>query len=203
MKNLLTEWREFLNEEAKEISDLALYLTDSFIVLYDYTGVLGYIRKAVYEDPDKYDIEKYIVGVARLGFREGHVTIEEIWAKKGYGPVLYRLAIEQSGRHGITPSKIRGEVSDAASNVWKQFYDEEGKGSQYVRHEPLEKKIHDVEWLDSVYYSDGDEIKKEKAISKHNKIFSPSRDPYEEMFTHFLETADSKLGQEMGEIYPK
>jgi GNAT superfamily N-acetyltransferase len=198
MKNLLTEWRKYLSEEAKEISDLALYLDDGFIILYDYNGVLANIRKSVYEDPDEYDIQKYIVGVVRLGFREGHMTIEEIWAKKGYGPALYRLAIEQSGRAGITPSRLRGEVSTAASNVWKQFYD--GKGAQHVRHEPLENKVHDTEWLDSAYYSEGEKIKKEKALSRHNKIFNSSRDPYEELFTHFLESADSKLGLEMSEI---
>jgi len=202
MKKLLTEWRKFLKEEAKEISDLALYMSDGFIVLYDYLGMLGHIRKAVREDPEKYDIGKYIVGVVRVGHVYKHETIQEIWAKKGYGPLLYRLAIEQAEDVGLSPSRLKREVSPAASNVWKQFYD--GKGAEYVRHEPLEKKVHDIKWLDSVYYSKDDKkIKKEKAISKHNKIFNPSRDPYEEMFTHFLETADSKLGQEMGKIYPK
>ena len=198
MKKLLTEWRKFLNEEAKEISDLALYLADSFIILYDYAGMLANIRKSVYEDPDEYDIEKYIIGVVRLGFREGHLTIEEIWSKKGYGPVLYRLAIEQAGRTGITPSRLKGEISDAASYVWKQFYD--GKGMDYVRHEPLENKVHDIEWLDSAYYSEGEPVNKTKALARHDKIFSKGRDPYEEKLTHLLETADALLREKMEEI---
>ena len=198
MKKLLTEWRKFLSEEAKEISGLGLYLTDSFIVLYDYTGMLADIRKSVYEDPDEYDIEKYIRGVVRLGFRDGHLTIEEIWAERGYGPVLYRLAIEQAGRTGITPSRLKGEVSQGASNVWKEFYN--GKGKGYVRHKPTEKEVHGVEWLDSVYYPEGEPVSKDKAVSLNNNIFNSRRDPYEEMLTHFMETADSKLREEMSEI---
>jgi GNAT superfamily N-acetyltransferase len=199
MKKLLTEWRKFLKEEAKGLSGIGIYLADNFIILYDAKGLDANMYDFTYTDPDEHNIEKYIVGVVRMGFREGHLTVEEIWAEKGYGPVLYRLAIEQSGRIGITPSRLRGEVSDSASRVWKEFYD--GKGFVYVRHEPLDKKVHDVEWLDSAYYSDGERVNKAEGVRTHEKIFED--DPYDELETNLVETADALLREKIGEIYPK
>ena len=196
MRKLLTEWRKFLREEARGLSGLGIYLADNFIILYDAEGVSDNVYDFTYTDPDEHNIEKYIVGVVRMGFREGHLTIEEIWAEKGYGPVLYRLAIEQSGRIGITPSRLRGEVSDSASKVWKEFYD--GKGIAYVRHEPLDKKAHDVEWLDSAYYSDGERVDKAAGVEAHEKIFED--DPYDELETSLIETADALLREKMEEI---
>jgi len=193
MKLLFERWNTFLTEAAiEDISDMGLYLADNYIILYKYIPILSKIRNAVYKDPDKYDISSDIVGTMRLGLRDKHFTVEEVWAEKGYGPIIYRLAIEQSDHYGITPSIIRGEVSDAASNVWKNFYD--GVGSDFVTHRPLEKQVHDQEHLNQIYFSSGNRVNKEKAIKNHNKIFSKSRDPYEELFTHLLETADSKLG---------
>ena len=185
-----------LKEEAKGLSGIGIYLADNFIILYDAKGIDANMYDFTYTDPDEHNIEKYIVGVVRMGFREGHLTVEEIWAEKGYGPVLYRLAIEQSGRIGITPSRLRGEVSDSASRVWKEFYD--GKGFVYVRHEPLDKKVHDVEWLDSAYYLDGERVNKAEGVGTHEKIFED--DPYDELETNLIETADALLREKMEEI---
>ena len=194
MKLILERWNRFLTEAAiEDISDMGLYLADNYIILYKYLPILSKIKKSLYRDPDQYDISNDIVGIMRLGLRDKHFTVEEVWAEKGYGPIIYRLAIEQSGHYGVSPSIIRGEVSDAASNVWKNFYD--GAGSSFVTYEPLGKEVHEQEHLNQIYFSNDKKVDKEKAIKNHNKIFSKSRDPYEELFTHLLETADSKLGE--------
>ena len=197
MKLLLENWKAFLTEEAiDDLSDMGLYFEDNFIVIYKAVPVLSKIRKAVYEDPDKYDISGDIIGVVRLGIRGGgptpsSMTVEEIWAVKGYGPTLYRLALEKSDHYGLSPSRIRGEVSDQASNVWYNFKD--GKGQQYASFEAFEQPIHGVEHLDGVYHSQGPQVNKTKALANHNRIFNSRRDPYDEMITHFIEEADSLL----------
>ena len=201
MKLLLENWKSYLAEEAiEDISKMGIFYEEdeSLIVIYEYLPVLAKIRRAVYQDPDKFDISEHIVGVARLGWRDGHYVIEEIWTERGYGPTLYRMAIEKSGRHGISPSIVKGQVSEQASNVWKQFYD--GRGSQYTKHQPLEKKVHGVEHLDSLYFLDGPEVNKTKALSNHKKIFNSRRDPYDELITYLLETASSLLRDKMAEV---
>ena len=197
MKKLLTEWRKFLKEEAKGLSGIGIYLGEDFIILYDAEGVRDNIYDFTYTDPDEHDIEKYIVGIVRTRHREDqpHITVEEIWAEKGYGPILYRLAIEQAGEIGITPSVIKKQVSKSASRVWKEFYD--GKGSAYVRREPLGKKVHNVEWLDSVYYPDGGPVDRADGVRAHMDIFKDDR--YGELETNLIETADALLREKMKE----
>lgn len=172
----------------EDISNLGVYNDGSYIVLYDFLGVLGKIR---YLDGDQ--IEPFIKGVVRLGWNSNHKAykVEEIWAQKGYGPTLYRLAIQYAGDRGLMPSPIRGQVSAAASNVWKEFYD--GKGSQFVNVKSKEDGVHDVEHLDAIYFSKGKQIDTSTAEKNHNKIFNKKRDPYEERLTTLLETADSVL----------
>jgi GNAT superfamily N-acetyltransferase len=184
-----------INEEAKGLSGIGIYLGNNLIILYDAKGIRENIHRFAYEDPDEYNIEKYIVGIASTREREDHphFTIEQIWAEKGYGPILYRLAIEQAGETGITPSIIKNQVSKSASRVWKEFYD--GKGFSYVRHEPLDKKVHDVEWLDSVYYSAGESDSSADGVRTHEKIFED--DPYDELETNLVETADALLREKM------
>ena len=199
MKPILESWRKYLTEEAiEDLSKSGLYLDNNFIVIYDYEPMSADIKRSVDEDPDEYDIKKYIKGIARLGYREKRFTVEEIWAEQGYGPTLYRIAIEQSGESGLSPSIIRGQVSDEASKVWENFYD--GKGKEFVRHEPIENKIHNKPWLDSIYYATDKRVDKEKAIQNHQKIFSKEKDPYEELQTHLIESAAFKLTAEMEKL---
>jgi len=173
----------------EDISKLGLYVTDSYIILYDRYGVGAQVRHL---DGDK--IEPFIKGVVRLGWEGAQKAfkVEEIWAEKGYGPTLYRIAIQHAGRNGLMPSTIKGQVSAAAENVWKEFYD--GKGSDFVNTEKSADDNHEVEHLDSIYYSNGPRINTSKAEQNHSKIFNKAKDPYEEKLTTLLETADSVLG---------
>ena len=68
MKLLLENFKHFLEEAAiEDISNLGVYDDDNFVILYEANPVRAFIRRAVYEDRDKYDISKYIVGAVRLG----------------------------------------------------------------------------------------------------------------------------------------
>ena len=104
MKKLMTEWRKYLNEAPKELSKTTgLYLEDSLIVVYDYYGVKASIKRSLGSEEHMEKVDKAILGAMRLGFRAGNMVVEEVWAQKGYGPLLYRLALEQSSRHGLVP----------------------------------------------------------------------------------------------------
>jgi len=199
MKQLMENFRKFINEAPKELSKTTgLYLEDSLIVVYDYYGMKVSVKRSLGSEKYMEKVDNAILGAMRLGFRSGNMVVEEVWAQKGYGPLLYRLALEQSSRHGLVPSRIKGEVSDAASNVWKEFYD--GKGSEYAKHEPAKEQIHGVEWLDAVYYPTSEVQGKDISIALNKKIFNRTTDPYEELETNFLEIAHSKLRDEMSKV---
>jgi hypothetical protein len=189
MKITIRKRSSCISEAAVEdISKLGLYVTDSYIILYDRYGVGAQVRHL---DGDK--IEPFIKGVVRLGWEGAQKAfkVEEIWAEKGYGPTLYRIAIQHAGRNGLMPSTIKGQVSPAAENVWKEFYD--GKGSDFVDTKKSADDNHGVEHLDSIYYSNGPQINTSKAEQNHSKIFNKAKDPYEEKLTTLLESADSVL----------
>ena len=191
MKITIKKQASCISEAAiEDISKLGLYIDGSYIILYDQYGVRAHVRHL---DGDK--IEPFIKGVIRLGWEGAQKTykVEEIWAEKGYGPTLYRIAIQYAGRHGLMPSPHRGQVSPAAQSVWKEFYD--GKGSDFVDTKKSDEENHGVEHLDSIYYSNGPQIDTSKAEQNHNKIFNKAKDPYEEKLTTLIEAADSVLGE--------
>tara|TARA_B100000676_G_C17797395_1_gene690335 strand:+ start:177 stop:782 length:606 start_codon:yes stop_codon:yes gene_type:complete len=199
MKKLMENFRKFINEAPKELSKTTgLYLEDSLIVVYDYYGVKASIKRSLGSEEHMEKVDNAILGAMSLGFRSGNFVVEMVWAQRGYGPLLYRLALEQSSRYGLVPSRIKGEVSDAASSVWKEFYD--GKGSEYARHEPAKEQIHGVEWLDAVYYPTSAVQDKDTSIALNKKVFNRTADPYEELETNFLEIAHSKLRDEMSKV---
>ena len=178
----------------EDISELGLYIDGTYIILYDQEGVGDQVEQTDFGgDGDK--IKPFIKGVIRLGWEGGQKVfkIEEIWAKKGYGPTLYRIAIQHAGRNGLMPSPHRGQVSSAAQNVWKEFYD--GKGSDFVDVKKSTDDNHGVEHLDSIYYSNGPRINTSKAEQNHSEIFNKAEDPFEERLTTLIETADSVLGE--------
>jgi len=174
----------------EDISELGLYIDGTYIILYERKGVGDHVKHLVGDE-----IEPFIKGVIRLGWEGGQKVfkIEEIWAKKGYGPTLYRIAIQHAGRNGLMPSPHRGQVSSAAQNVWKEFYD--GKGSDFVDVKKSTDDNHGVEHLDSIYYSNGPRINTSKAEQNHSEIFNKAEDPFEERLTTLIETADSVLGE--------
>jgi len=199
MKLIMESFRKFINEAPMELSKTTgLYVEDSFIAVYDYYAMRASIKRSLGSEEHMEKVGKAILGAMRLGFRSGNMVVEEVWAQKGYGPLLYRLALEQSSQHGLAPSRVKGEVSDAASSVWKEFYD--GKGAEYAKHKPAEEQIHGIEWLDAVYYPTSTVQGKDTSVALNKKVFNRTSDPYEELETNFLEIAHSKLRDEMSKV---
>jgi len=191
IQNSLAEtiYNKLIFEEAiTDLSKMGLYSEDNMIILYDFNGVFARVKKE--------DITKYITGVVRLDWngKDRSFEIGEIWAKQGYGPAMYILALEQAGRRGLTPSRIKGQVSAEAQAVWQKFYD--GPGQQYATNEPIDT-VHDKPFLDSIYHTTGKGVQKDKALRNHQRIFNKKRDPYDELLDKLLETAASQLRDEM------
>ena len=193
MKITIKKQASCISEAAiEDISKLGLYIDGTYIILYEQEGVGDQVEQTDFDgDGDK--IEPFIKGVIRLGWEgvQKVFKIEEIWAEKGYGPTLYRIAIQHAGRNGLMPSPHKGQVSQAAQNVWKEFYD--GKGSDFVDVKKSADDNHEIEHLDSIYYSNGPQINTSKAEQNHSEIFNKATDPFEEKLTTLLETADSIL----------
>ena len=182
-------YNKLISEEAiTDLSKMGLYSEDNMIILYDFNGVFARVKKE--------DITKYITGVVRLDWngKDKSFEIGEIWAKKGYGPAMYILALEQAGRRGLTPSRIKGQVSAEAQAVWQKFYN--GPGQQYATNEPIDT-VHGKPFLDSIYHTTGKGVQKDKALRNHQRIFNKKRDPYDELLDKLLETAAMHLRGEM------
>ena len=210
MKLIFENWNRFLeqqelNEEAiSNIDDHGLLFypnieNPSYIVIYN-------LEKAS-EGIEQYDpevIEESLKGLLELRFNQSRnaYEVEQIWAVKNYGPTLYRIAIQyatEEGFNGLMPTAIKGQVSNEAKNVWKNFFD--GKGKQFVDHIDIPEGRHDEDYLNKIYKAKegAPVINGMKAIQNNQQIFA--NDPYGEKIGLFIEEVDSKLRDEMRSIY--
>ncbi|MFW6219468.1 MAG: DUF5661 family protein [bacterium] len=115
-----------LTEEMKSLSGLALkhVKEEELFILYNmdiYKNVLN----------ADYAISK-IMGVIQYRYNNKYSAyeIDKVGANKGYGPQLYMILMSYAGDKGVIPSRVKGEISDEAKKVWKEFYN--GVGSKYV-----------------------------------------------------------------------
>ncbi len=209
MKLIIENWKKFLKEEVLEeaavenIDDQGLLVFPSldnpqYIILYNPT-----IAKPLLRGMDFDKIERIHNGVLELRFNSKHsaLEVEQIWAKSGFGPTLYRIAGQlaaRTGAAGIMPTSIRGQVSDEAKSVWSNF--NSGVGSSYLEPTQYDGR-HEEDYLNSIYSlkNGAPTISLDKAIAKHKRVLSADR--YGEYETAILETADSALRGAMTQIY--
>lgn len=69
------------------------------------------------------DIETALMGGISITEFDGPWRVGSVSSHEGYGPLLYRLAMEWVTQHGTGRGLTRnsGETSDAAMRVWKKF----------------------------------------------------------------------------------
>lgn len=126
---------EAINEEARKVKDalsarlaLAVIPGDTKVfMLYDPEGFLALVKQqAIYwnsdnskgKEPNPVDAIYAVVMVDKNQFPQwGAKTIAATAAKEGYGPLLYDIAMDESG--GLTPDRY--SVSSSAKRVW-QYY---------------------------------------------------------------------------------
>jgi len=197
-----------IHEAAKtDISKAALYMDEGMVILYDRHMAMPGLRRN-----DEQKVRPALLGVMDLGWSSQNkaYTVDQSWAKKGYGPIMYRLAMQyaQSDQPhvGLMPTPIRNQVSPEAENVWKNFYD--GLGSTSVTHKKSEQSRgkspnHDKEHLDRVYFSKEPIIGLEQALANSEKMFAKQVDPYGERRMTLVEAAAFHIRGEMDKIYNK
>ena len=193
-----------INEEMSNPNGLALYKPEGV------NTFILYNPKTIYKglkDYDSDEVEKSIYGVIELRFNSSYDTyeVERVVANKGYGPIMYLIALQFAGPKGLTPTRIKNQVSDQAKNVWKQFFD--GIGSSHTK--PLDlinpednttNNSHNEEYLNKKYVLN-------KTFSQYNKMLNASKtflknDRYNEMSNMITDTGDTILTRKMREIYP-
>ena len=111
----------FTADQAKA-QNLALKIDNSFLVLYDPSKMLSGLESSEY-DAD-------FLSNAVLGFLEakspagknrchGAMMIRSVAAVKGYGPLMYDIAMSMYGK--ITSDRV--QTSDAAEKIWNYYKD--------------------------------------------------------------------------------
>jgi len=150
---------------------------------------------------DVEELENSIYGVmsTRQNDKYNAVEVDKVWARQGYGPLLYYIAMSESGSRGLMATRVSNEVSAEAKSVWANFNSGVGKGS--VRAIPLDAEgynHHPEDYLMNKYVMINPMDL--SALSKRGKAII-GRDPHGEKLVELLEAAESILGQEMNKIY--
>ena len=192
-----------INEEMSSPSGLALYKAEGskLFILYNPKT----ITKAL-KDYDTDEAEKSIYGVIELRYNSSYDTyeVERVTANKGFGPIMYLVALQFAGSKGLTPTRIKNQVSDAAKNIWKQFYD--GVGAGYVKNLDLinaedgtQNTSHNEEYLNKKYILNKTYSDYNKMLNTNNKFLQ--NDKYGEMGDVIHDAGDVVLTRKMREIY--
>lgn len=200
---LIENFKKYLAEEAiTDISDLALYTyndeveEEKLIILYNPENILDSLQDG---DPD--ELIPHFVGACLLNYYEGLETmyVNSIYAQKGYGPILYRLAIQASGSRGLAPNQM-GQVSQDAKNIWNNFVN--GKGREYVNVESLPKNNANIEDFLNVKLTIKEPVNTEIVQKKHEEImnYTDGSEFWDDMFK---EAATTALTSNMSKIYNK
>lgn len=183
-----------INEEmVSDVSNLALYIDDETIGLYEPNLMLQGLNSHNYDKTE----ESVVSGVNfRFNGKNDAYEIDSIIAEKGYGPITYLILMTMANDKGLMPSAVRGQVSNEAKNVWENFY--EGKGSNLVDAIPLESSNHDEEYLNHKYV-----IKSPIDLNtiKRNHENVIKNDEYYEKVDNIANSIDSKIRNKMNDIY--
>ena len=122
------QYKESINEAAKTLSsDMVLYVEDDGMFLVLYIPSPGF--KESLTNSDYEDTSDAVLGTVDMRENSTYKSNEigSIFAKPGYGPLLYQLAMTVSGKFGLMPTRQSTKITDAAKAVWKNFFDGKGK----------------------------------------------------------------------------
>jgi hypothetical protein len=164
-QNVITESAKTVDELPKNVGIEITkgFLGDSFTIQFislddkelDFNGMVDVVKPT-----DKGDcLGAYMISFSR--------------APKGFGPLLYDIALEYAGKNGIVPD--RANVSDQALKIWNYYYnnrsDIEKKSLENTDCSTESSKnlsIEQAKVLNSVYYKSGtptiDKLKKTKKL---------------------------------------
>lgn len=194
MKLLLENWNKFVNEYAQPKSTFALYVKGGKysrgLILYDMSGVISVLddNGQLPEASSKNELEQYIFGVIDVGepldsdgdcYNAYQVDISS--AQKGYGPLIYDLAMYILNKDGVPLTPDRRTVSPDASGVWNFYKSKRGD----VASKPFDDienprtpspeddcRLHKNEPLDSAYMQNSDKLSGtlQSLVNNHNEF---------------------------------
>jgi hypothetical protein len=120
--------------------------------------------------------------------------MDAIWARKGFGPLAYMVAMEMQGE--MAPYWNANQVTKAAENVWKEFFN--GKGSKLVKATIMAPGMDESNYRNYNY-----SLRKKLNLSKNKKINKDfiGKDKFGEKHGMMIEIAESVLRQSMRGIY--
>jgi len=183
---------EYLFFEMRTGEGLALVGEDNntFFVLFE--NNLEFQQALINYDYDK--ISEHIFGVIELRDNQMYQTMEvdAVWARKGYGPLMYLIALKSVGSYGLTASRV--QVSAGAKEIWRNFY--EGVGKKFINAIPLGAKHHEEGYLNYKYvlkvpYDIGPMLMRGKVAL---------RDKHGEKRNALMEAAAMVLRQKLGDL---
>ncbi len=194
---LFEAWKSI--DEFKNPMGLALHKGEKMFILYDPHNIQEPMKNWDHEE-----MAENIFGVIELRWNEKHEAFEvkSVWAQKGYGPVMYLVALDHAEEKGLISTRQRGNITPEAKKIWKEFH--EGKGKEYVKTKFLVNEDgglsedHKEDYLNKRYLIEEPYDTREIERS-HEKLFK--YDKYGEMINTLIEAGDSLLRGEMEKIY--
>ncbi len=123
------------------------------------------------------------------------IEVDKVWARPGFGPLLYYIAMTYAGADGLMSTRVAKQVSDKAKGVWANF-----AGSGKVRAVPIETDSphHPENYLMQKYVL-LEPVNVDPYLKRAKSIIG--RDPYGEKETTIIEVAEGLLGGEMNKVY--
>lgn len=157
-------------------------------VLFDSNSMM---RQAL-KSGDSDEAKNHIYGIMKVRdntLYDAH-EVDSVWARPGYGPLMYLIAMKGSGPRGLMSSRVSDQVTPAAKNVWQNFHS--GSGRKFVTHQPLAAQHHEEDYLNRKYV-----LKAPLNINgmlSRGKVNGVSKNTLDE-------AAEILLSDKMGEIY--
>jgi len=161
----ITNYGTMMKEEMKKVDDI----TDDLVLVKDSRGIDTFLVVFNIETSRVMGIIAYN-NVKRSGGNSpgDNYQVSVVASEKGYGPLMYELAMMDVSPKGLMPTRS-GDVSDSAREVWKKFYDrsdikkEEIENHDSAWHYPFDSFLMDDRGRDemlkiynSKYYKSGD-----------------------------------------------
>lgn len=124
----------------------------------------------------------------------GSFEVYSVYADKGYGPLMYKIAMSYAGNSGLMPTRSKN-ITPEAKRIWKEFYN--GVGASDVKRQKIDE-AYPEEFLNYKYVINKP-VNLSTATALNNRFLM--NDKHGELRDGLLELADSLLLNKMRSIY--
>lgn len=194
-------FKKYLLMEMPMQSSNGLALVDNNDMLVIFKPDINFKRSLRKLNWDEAVATNTILGV--MGIRDNTVynslEVGEIWAKHGYGPLLYHIALNKAKDYGLMPTRVTHHLSPEAKSVWKNFYS--GIAKDTVTPVKTDAENHEEDYLNNKYVINKN-LPYVRSMIQRGKIFFFGDNKYNEQFDMFLELSVFLLKEELNKIYP-